>query len=69
MNTKLPTVSVVIPNFNGREIMEKNLPSLFSAVENKDNNIIEVIIVDDGSTDESVFFLQKFYVSEYSCLF
>jgi GT2 family glycosyltransferase len=48
------TVSVVIPNFNGESLLDKNLPFLLKAKENQDNNIIEIIIVDDGSGDESV---------------
>lgn len=54
-------ISIVIPNLNGKKLLEKNLPSLFKAVENKQNNIIEVIVVDDGSWDGSVKFLQKNY--------
>lgn len=54
-------VSVVIPNINGKLIMEKNLPKLFEAVNNPGNKIIEVIIVDDGSRDDSVEFLNKNY--------
>jgi GT2 family glycosyltransferase len=54
-------VSVVIPNVNGQELMKKNLPSLFDAVKYKNNKIIEVIVIDDGSSDNSVVFLQKNY--------
>lgn len=55
------TVSVVIPNLNGEKLLEKNLPVLFKAVDNPKNNIKEVIVVDDGSWDGSVPFLQKNY--------
>lgn len=58
---KKKTVSVVMPNINGKTIMEKNLPKLFEAVNNPVNNIIEVIVVDDGSWDDSVSFLSKEY--------
>lgn len=53
--------SIVIPNYNGKELLEKNLPAVISAFENKKNNIIEVIIVDDGSGDDSVNFINQKY--------
>ncbi len=52
-------VSVVITNFNGREILNKNLPSVIEAKKNPLNRIIEIIVVDDASTDDSVSFLKK----------
>lgn len=48
-------ISVIIPNYNGREILEKNLPNV---VKNCPN--CEIIVVDDGSSDDSVRFLKKF---------
>lgn len=54
-------VTVVIPNYNGESLLEKNLPFLLKAKENPANEIIEIIVVDDGSTDGSVKLLkQKF---------
>ncbi len=55
-NQKL-TASVVITNFNGKELLEKNLPAVINAKNNKDNSIIEIIVVDDFSTDESLKYL------------
>lgn len=52
-------VSIIIPNWNGRELLEKNLPFVLAAKDNVKNKITEVIVVDDKSTDESVLFLQK----------
>ena len=49
-------LSVVIPNWNGRHLLEKHLPSVLAAVRKE-----EVIIVDDGSTDDSLVFLKKNY--------
>lgn len=54
-------VSVVIPNINGKFLLEKNLPKIFNIVNNPRNNILEVVIVDDGSSDDSVKFLEKEY--------
>lgn len=53
------TVSVVMPNLNGEKLLEKNLPKLIAAKNYAPNNIIEIIIVDDGSWDGSVNFLKK----------
>jgi GT2 family glycosyltransferase len=54
-------ISVVMPNINGKNILEKNLPKLFDAVNNPKNHIVEVIIVDDGSSDDSVPFINHNY--------
>lgn len=54
-------VSVVVPNLNGEDLLRKNLPRLLEAWEYKKNNIIEIIVVDDDSTDKSVSFLKEFY--------
>lgn len=53
------TVSMVMPNLNGRTLLEKNLPKLIAAKEYFQNSIIETIIVDDGSWDDSCDFLKK----------
>ncbi len=50
-----PKVAIVILNWNGRNYLEKFLPSVFAtAYEN-----IEFIVSDNGSTDDSVSFLQN----------
>ncbi len=51
--------SVVIPNWNGRSLLEKCLPSVIAAVaENVDN---EIIIVDNGSSDGSAAFVETHF--------
>lgn len=50
-------LSVVIPNFNGQEMLALCLPSVFTAVK-KACDQHEVIVVDDNSTDNSVQFLK-----------
>ena len=52
-------VSVVIPCWNSRALLEKNLINIIEAKENKKNNIIEIIVVDDASSDDSVEYLQE----------
>lgn len=46
-------ISIVIPNYNGQQLLENNLPSIFSSMAEGD----ELIIVDDASTDDSVLWL------------
>lgn len=46
-------ISIVIPNFNGGKLLEKNLPKLFDLLK-KSKLKHEVIVVDDASTDGSV---------------
>lgn len=53
-------ISIVIPNYNGEELLAKNLPKVVEAV--YDYKDIEIIIVDDGSTDNSLASI-KYYVS------
>lgn len=53
------TVSIIIPNFNGEDLITKNLPRVLEAKNYKENKIIEVIIVDDASTDNSVKVIKK----------
>lgn len=48
-------LSVIIPNYNGEKLLEKNLPRVFRAVGN-----VEVIVVDDASTDNSLEKLKVF---------
>jgi len=49
-------ISVVIPNYNGQNLLEKNLPSVISACPQA-----EIIVVDDASKDDSIKFLRKKY--------
>ena len=50
----MKSVSVVIPNYNGRRLLKKHLPWVIRACPGA-----EVIVVDDASTDNSVKFLEK----------
>jgi GT2 family glycosyltransferase len=53
-------ISVIIPNFNGRNLLAEILPSLVDALQ--DTKLpFEIIVSDDCSTDESVSYLQVNY--------
>ncbi len=49
--------SVVIPNWNGRDLLEKYLPSVVAALAGNEDN--EVIVVDNGSSDDSAEFVRE----------
>ena len=48
--------SIVIPNWNGRDLLAKYLPSVIDAMAGHPEN--EIIVVDNGSEDGSVEFLR-----------
>jgi len=52
-------VSIVIPNFNGEELLRRNLPSVLAAMGEAGNQIREIIVVDDGSKDASIKILKE----------
>lgn len=48
-------ISIVIPNWNGKELLEKHLPSVLKSMPKNS----EIVVVDDGSIDHSVEILQS----------
>jgi glycosyltransferase involved in cell wall biosynthesis len=52
------SISVVLPNYNGRNLLAANLPSVYTAL-HKAGIDHEIIVVDDASTDESIIFLKE----------
>ena len=47
--TELPLISIIILNYNGREVLEDCIRSVLQSRYPK----LETIVVDNGSTDES----------------
>ena len=58
MNKK--SVSVIIPNYNGQQLLAQFLPFTIQALKNAAIDY-EIIIIDDASVDHSVLFLKKNY--------
>jgi len=52
-----PSVAVVILNWNGKELLEKFLPSVVGSVYEN----LQLIVGDNGSTDDSIAFLKREY--------
>lgn len=55
------SISVVIPNFNGRDLLKQNLPYTLHALETSGITDFEIIVPDDASTDDSLSFLKENY--------
>jgi GT2 family glycosyltransferase len=53
-------LSIIIPNYNGSELMKKNLPRLLESIQNYKEGNIEIIIADDPSTDNSEAVIRDF---------
>jgi GT2 family glycosyltransferase len=47
--------SIIIPNWNGKKLLEKNLPAVLASKPD------EIIVVDDASADDSVAFIKEKY--------
>jgi len=52
-------VSVIIPSFNGRSLLEKHLPAVLTALNYWQKQGWEIIVVDDASEDNSIEFLKR----------
>lgn len=54
------TISIVIPNFNGKHLLMKNLPVVFRECSRMKYTIREIIIVDDASSDGSADWVEGY---------
>lgn len=52
-------ISIIIPNYNGEDLLKKNLPKVLSEVKSYKDYKSEVIVVDDASKDSSISYLEK----------
>lgn len=53
----MDSISIIIPNWNGMEKLRKHLPNVLKA--SQFSKVNEVIVVDDGSNDDSVEILEN----------
>ena len=55
-----PLVSVIIPVYN----CEKYVTTCIDSIYNQDYDNIEIIVIDDGSTDRTVELIEKGYLEK-----
>lgn len=51
-------ISIIIPNYNGSELLKKNIPAVLKAIHEYRES--EILIIDDASTDDSLEILESF---------
>lgn len=55
------SVSVIVPVWNGKELLRRNLPTVLTAKRYEGNRIEEIILVDDASSDGSAEFIEEYF--------
>jgi GT2 family glycosyltransferase len=61
------SISVVIPNYNGKHLFEKYFENNYRILNELGTNV-QIIVVDDASTDDSVAYLEKQYGSNLTII-
>lgn len=56
---KKPDITLIITNWNGRDLLRECLPSVQNAVAFDSKRSYEIMVVDDCSTDDSLMILEK----------
>ncbi|MFA4826841.1 MAG: glycosyltransferase family 2 protein [Candidatus Shapirobacteria bacterium] len=54
-----PNFSLAIPNLNGSQYLQKCLPSLLASISKIKNSKFQIILIDNGSTDDSLDIFQE----------
>ncbi len=60
MEVKKNSISIILPNYNGKELMEMYIPFTIEALKHSGVDF-EFIVIDDCSTDDSVAFINAQY--------
>jgi GT2 family glycosyltransferase len=60
-------ISVIVPNYNGKNLLKDNLEKVYREVSSYKSGKTEIIVVDDGSLDKSLDFLNEFAKTHSNC--
>ena len=56
---KIPDITLIITNWNGRDLLRECVPSILKAVDFDSKRSYEIMVVDDCSTDDSLKILEE----------
>ena len=59
-----PALSIIIPSYNGKKLLQKNLVKAIEALKKDD----ELIVVDDGSNDGTIHYLSRKYKLDFAAV-
>lgn len=54
-------ISIIIPNYNGARLLEKNLPKIIASTASYKNGSVEIIVADDASEDNSLAIVDSIF--------
>ena len=61
----MKSLSILIPNYNGAELLKENLPYAFRALDKLDSRF-EILVADDCSKDDSCQILELHFEKKFS---
>lgn len=53
-------ISIVMPNYNGETLLQKNLPKVIACLKDYSDGTVELVVSDDASKDRSLSFLEEY---------
>ena len=60
MSKNLINLSIILPTINESENLKKLIPEIVTELSNSNIDNYEILVLDDGSTDDTVSYIEQF---------